>query len=125
MFHLEDWSSHSNWLQVTLTHLPLGKIFYVFNIYMSSQSQDKSLCWRSLLNLQENQSNSSLIFTRDFNTTLNASEKHGGNIVRDSSREFMEELMQGLDVLDVKPVSGRYTWSNKRQGSGAYSLQAR
>jgi len=33
----------------------------------------------------------------------------------------MEELMQGLELLDVKPVSGQYTWYNKRKGSGHIS----
>jgi hypothetical protein len=83
MFRLEYFSSSPKWLQVTLTHLPLGKILFVFNICMPSQSHDKILCWRSLLNMQERYTTTSLIFAGAFNTTLHTCEKWGGHIVRD------------------------------------------
>jgi hypothetical protein len=116
LFKLEYWSRSPNWIQVNLTPLPLGKAFSIFNIYMPSLSHDKIICWRSLLNLQESNTTTSLIFTREFNTTMHASDKWDGNIVRDSTREYMEDLMLGLDLLDIKHVSGCFTWSNKIQG---------
>jgi hypothetical protein len=38
----------------------------------------------------------------DFNTTMHLTEKRGGSIVRDSSRERMEDLISTLDLFDVK-----------------------
>jgi exonuclease III len=117
-FHLLDWSCSSNWIQVTLTHLPSGKSFSIYNIYMPSVYHDKIQCWNSLFSLQDQANSVPYIFVGDFNTTLHALEKRGGTIVRDSTREHMEELISDLDLVDIKPTSGRFTWSNKRHGPG-------
>jgi hypothetical protein len=57
-----------------------------------------------------------LIFYGDFNTFLQAKEKRQGTIVRDPSREYMEDLISVFDLADVKPKKCKYTWSNKRMG---------
>lgn len=58
------------------------------------------------------------IIARDLNLTLSSSEKRGGSAVRDPAREWAEDLMQDWDLLDIKPSSGKYSWSNKRIGPG-------
>jgi hypothetical protein len=58
------------------------------------------------------------IFVGDFNTTLHNFEKWGGYIVREDTKENMEHLQSIYDLMDIFPISGHYTWSNKRQGSG-------
>jgi hypothetical protein len=59
-----------------------------------------------------------LIIAGDFNTTLHHKEKKGGSIVRDPSREHLEDLISTYQLLDIKPSNGRYTWSNRRLGPG-------
>ena len=54
----------------------------------------------------------------DLNVTLAQDEKRGGSIVRDPAREWVEDLASAWDLLDIKPVKGRYTWTNKRIGPG-------
>jgi hypothetical protein len=54
----------------------------------------------------------------DFNTTLHRGEKKGGTFVRDQFREHMEDLISDLDLFDVQPSKGKYTWSNKRSRVG-------
>jgi len=54
------------------------------------------------------------ITVRDFNTTMHPREKRGGSIVRDSSREKLENLIYTLDLIDVHPSKGRFTWNNRR-----------
>eukprot|EP00253_Pinus_taeda_P011701 PITA_11701 len=44
--------------------------------------------------------------------------QRGGSIVRYPAREWVEDLLQDWDLLDIKPVSGMFTWSNKRIGPG-------
>ena len=50
------------------------------------------------------------------NVTLTANEKKGGSPVRDPAREWVEDLMLSWELEDIKPTSGKFTWSNKRVG---------
>jgi hypothetical protein len=43
-------------------------------------------------------------------------EKRGGSIVRDPTREWVEDIAAAWDLLDIKPTKGRYMWTNKRIG---------
>lgn len=57
-----------------------------------------------------------IIIVGDLNLTLHSSEKRGGSAVRDPATEWAEDLMQDWDLLDIKPSSGEYSWTNKRIG---------
>lgn len=59
-----------------------------------------------------------IIIVGDLNLTLTLAEKRGGSIVRDPVRQWVEDLLQDWDMIDIKPSSGKYTWSNRRLGSG-------
>ena len=52
------------------------------------------------------------------NVTLASNEKKGGSPVRDPSREWIEDIILGWDLIDIKPIKGKFTWSNKRIGPG-------
>jgi hypothetical protein len=54
----------------------------------------------------------------DFNTIRNNSEKRGGSYARDPSHEKMEGIILDWDLIDVAPSKGKFTWSNKRIGTG-------
>jgi hypothetical protein len=45
-------------------------------------------------------------------------EKKGESIVRDPFREKSEDMINEWDLLDIKLVKGKYTWTNKRSGLG-------
>ena len=45
----------------------------------------------------------------------------GGAIVKDTSREFLEDIITYWDLMDIKPKKGKYTWYNKRLGIGNIS----
>ena len=55
------------------------------------------------------------------NVTLALWEKKGGSPVRDPVREWVEDIMLDWDLDDIKPTSGKFTWSNKRVGPGHIS----
>ena len=38
--------------------------------------------------------------------------------MRDPAREWVEDLIQDWDLLDIKPSRGKFTWSNKRERPG-------
>ena len=59
-----------------------------------------------------------IIVAGDLNVTLATNEKKGGLLVRDPSREWVEDIILGWDLLDIKPAKGIFTWTNKRIGPG-------
>ena len=69
----------------------------------------------SFLNLQHLEN---IIVAGDLNVTLATNEKKGGTSVRDPSRELVEDIILGWDLIDIKPVKGKFTWTNKRIGPG-------
>ena len=38
--------------------------------------------------------------------------------MRDQFRENMDDLISDLDLFDVPPAKGMYTWNNRRVGFG-------
>ena len=59
-----------------------------------------------------------VILVGDLNVTLNQAEKRGGSSVRNPIRKQVDEIVMDWGLLDVIPAKGKYTWSNKRLGSG-------
>ena len=55
------------------------------------------------------------------NITLSPNEKKGGSCGKDFMQEYVENLMQDWDLIDLKPKSGRFTWSNHRVGAANIS----
>ena len=49
---------------------------------------------------------------------LAAEEKKGGSLVRDPAREWVEDFILDWELEDIKPTSGKFTWSNKRIAPG-------
>eukprot|EP00253_Pinus_taeda_P007450 PITA_07450 len=56
------------------------------------------------------------VTTKEILCLFNVYVPRGGSVVRDLAREWIEDLLQDWDLLDIKPISGMFTWSNKRIG---------
>ena len=69
----------------------------------------------SFLNLHQLEN---IIVAGDLNVTLATNEKKGGSLVRDPLREWVKDIMLGWDLIDIKPVKGKFTWTNKRLDPG-------
>jgi len=92
--------------------------FSIFNVYVPVNAGEKKQCWDSIKLMAEEETLRNIIIAGDLNITLSSSEKRGDNIVREPAREWVEDIMQDWDMLDIKPLKGKYTWSNKRIGPG-------
>lgn len=101
-----------------MQHLESKEIIFLFNVYVPNNVGEKKLCWDSIKNLADLENLENTIIVGDLNLTLLSLEKRGGSIVRDPARELAEDLMQDLDLIDIKPTNGKFTWSNKRVGLG-------
>lgn len=117
-FSLVSEISNTHWLMLKMQHLVTKETFYLFNVYVSVNAGEKKTYWDSIRNQADLGNLENIIIAVDLNLTLHSSEKRGGCIVRDPAREWAKELLQDWDLLDIKPVSGKYTWSNKRIGPG-------
>eukprot|EP00253_Pinus_taeda_P022851 PITA_22851 len=101
-----------------MQNLESKEIICLFNVYAPNNAREKKNCWDSIKSQVDQENLENIIIVGDLNLTLLSSEKRGGSIVRDPAREWVEDLMQDWDLLDIKPIKGTFTWSNKRIGSG-------
>eukprot|EP00253_Pinus_taeda_P006650 PITA_06650 len=115
-FSLVAEASNTHWEMLKMQHVTTKEILCLFNVYVLVNAGEKKSCWDSLRQQADLVTLENVIIAGDLNTTLHSSEKRGGSIVRDSATEWVEDLLQDWDLLDIKPVSGMFTWSNKRIG---------
>jgi exonuclease III len=99
-------------------HKDSGYQVCVFNIYVPQHLGEKKHCWESLQDYLQQNSLNNIILGGDLNVNLAQGETRGGSIVRDPAREWVEDLASAWDLLDIKPIKGLYTWTNKRIGPG-------
>eukprot|EP00253_Pinus_taeda_P018034 PITA_18034 len=99
-----------------LLHKDSGQQVSIFNLYAPVIPSEKKLCWDSLQSFLLFHSPENIIIAGDLNVTLAAEEKKGGSPVRDPAREWVEDIIIGWDLEDIKPSAGKFTWSNKRLG---------
>jgi exonuclease III len=96
----------------------MGRQVSLFNLYVPVSLEEKKDCWDTLKEYFLSNDLDNIIIGGDLNVTLATTEKKGGSIVRDPTREWVEDIMLEWELEDVKPTKGNYTWSNKRAGSG-------
>eukprot|EP00253_Pinus_taeda_P018092 PITA_18092 len=99
-------------------HLDSKEIISLFNVYIPVNTGEKKACWESIRNQAVLINLENTIIVGDLNLTLLSADKRGGSIVRDLAWEWVEDLMQDWDLLDINPISGNYTCSNKRISPG-------
>ena len=109
---------NTHWLFLKLQLIESKDEISLLNVYVPANAGEKKSCWDSIRNLVETENLENIIIVGDLNITLALSEKRGGSIVRDPAREWVEDLMQEWDLIDIKPLNGKFTWSNKRIGPG-------
>ncbi|XP_059066340.1 uncharacterized protein LOC131061549 [Cryptomeria japonica] len=56
------------------------------------------------------------IVAGDFNAILDLTEKRGGNTRLDPSSFLLRDNISALNLVDIKPSNGRFTWNNRREG---------
>jgi len=85
---------------------------------MSTNSNEKSKCWRLLSNLKNAVIVEHWIITGDLNIIRTGVEKRGRIFGRDPYWNNLEEIFSNSDLLDIPPRRGSFTWTNMRAGPG-------
>ena len=62
----------------------------------------------------ESISPSNIVVDGDLNISLAPSEKKGGLRGKDHLQDMVEEMIRACDLIDIKPKSRCFTWSNNR-----------
>eukprot|EP00253_Pinus_taeda_P032784 PITA_32784 len=114
IYDLIQEKSSPHWLFTQLLHKDSGQHVSLFNIYAPVMPSEKKICWNSLQYFLSEKNPENMIIAGDLNVTLALDEKKGGSNVRDLAREWVEDIMIGWDLEDIKPSSGKFPWSNKR-----------
>ena len=57
----------------------------------------------------------------DFNFVTSLEEKRGGVARLDPSTTLLKDMIDSLNLIDVKPTNGVFTWNNRRYGVEAIS----
>jgi len=110
--------ANTHWMLSKLQHVDSNETLCLFNVYVPASAGEKKSCWESIKSMVDSEDLRNVIIAGDLNLTLSLAQKRGGSVVRDSSRELVEDLLQDWDLIDIKPSSGKYTWSNKRLSLG-------
>lgn len=115
-YDLTQKESCQHWIFTQLHHKDSGQLVSMFNLYAPVSPSEKKICWDTLQSFLLLHNLEKIIIARDLNVTLAAEEKKGGSHIRDPAREWVEDIMIGWDLEDIKPSARKYTWSNKRLG---------
>eukprot|EP00253_Pinus_taeda_P015209 PITA_15209 len=113
--------ANSHWLFTKLKHVDSDETLCLINVYAPVSAGEKKICWEFIRGLADSEDLVNIIIAGDLNLTLSLAEKRGGSIVRDLTREWVEDLLQDWDMIDIKPSLGKYTWSNRRLGPDLYA----
>ena len=115
LYDLEAEECELHWVFTKLIHKPSGRMVSLFNLYVPVLVLEKKDCWSLLESFLNMQRLENIIVAGDLNVTLAANEKKWGTPVRDPSREWVEDIILGWDLLDIKPAKGKFSNLDKQK----------
>jgi hypothetical protein len=79
---------------------------------------EKRNCWDLIKEFLISNDLENIIIGGDLNVTLAVDEKKGGSIVRDPTREWVEDIMLDWDLEDTKPTRENSLGQTREWGQG-------
>ena len=122
-FSLERFSETQHWIFTELRHTVSNIPLALFNLYVPVHYEEKRECWRTLLDYIEQINPTNIVRGGDLNIILDPKEKRGGTYPRDPFVNTVGNLITQWDLVDFKPIRGKYTWSNNRSGENQISAR--
>ncbi|GLJ31869.1 hypothetical protein SUGI_0641290 [Cryptomeria japonica] len=102
-------------------HLNSNKSFVLINVYGPSMPEEKVEVWNTTLGVMNREKPKEMIVGGDFNAILNHKEKVGGLVRNSKAMLDLGEFVPNSLLCDIEPNNGRFTWTNKREGSSKIS----
>ena len=100
-------------------YIESGESILFSNVYASIDFQGKLLVWNNIHLVCSLFPYLPWIIARDFNAILDLTEKLGGNARLEPSSILLRDNMSTLNLVDIKPSNGQFTWNNRRVETGA------
>ena len=93
-----------------------GESVLFSNVYAPIDFQGKLLVWNNIHLVRSLCPYLPWIIVGDFNAILYLSEKWGANARLEPSFALLRDNMTTLNLVDIKPSNGHFTWNNRRVG---------
>ena len=103
------------------SHFETGERCLFSIMYAPSDLVGKSPMWSHIKFFRSLDPFLPWIVARDFNAITNLEEKRGGIARLGPSSSMLRDNIGFLNLIDVKPGSGIFTWNNRRSGTEAIS----
>eukprot|EP00253_Pinus_taeda_P028676 PITA_28676 len=115
-FSLERSFETQHWIFTELRHTASNLNLALFNMYVPVHYEEKRECWKTLSDFLYYNNPRNIIIGGDLNIILDPKEKRGGTYSRDPFLTIVENIILQRDLVDFKPVKGKYIWTNNRTG---------
>ena len=92
-----------HWVFTSLLHKEMGRLVSLFNLYVPVLFSEKRNCWDLVKAFLNSNKMENIIIRGYINVTLVVQEKKGGSIVRDPTREWVEDITLDWYMEDIKP----------------------
>eukprot|EP00253_Pinus_taeda_P028879 PITA_28879 len=122
-FTLERSTVTQHWIHTDLRHTKSNLSLALFNLYVLVHYEEKRECWRTLMAYIEQINPTNIVIGGDLNIILDPKEKRGGLYSRDPFVSTVGNLILQWDLIDFKPIKGKYPWSNNRSGENQISAR--
>ena len=96
---------------------------FLTNIYGPPCSKQKMNFLESLRMLKLEAGIKPWFLGGDFNLVRNLDEKKGGIQKFNHANEYLNEVIENLELVDVRMTNGTYTWNNKKPGDRGISCR--
>jgi hypothetical protein len=96
--------------------LDSGEYVLFSNVYAPIEIQGKVLVWHNIHLVRSLFPYLPWIIAGDFNAILDLTEKWGGTVRLEPSFVLFRDNILALNLVDIKPSNGKFTWNNRRVG---------
>ncbi|XP_059076915.1 uncharacterized protein LOC131876138 [Cryptomeria japonica] len=114
--HLVWWAMSRSSTSEVLSSLEIGEVVLFSNIYAPIDLPCKHNLWSHVAGMRRLAPFHPWIMAADFNAILELSEKKGGVVRLEPSSVLFQDSISRLQLVDIKPSNGVFTWNNRRVG---------
>lgn len=115
------WMSSRSSISLVASCFVTGERCLLSNIYAPTDLAGKSSLWAHIQFIRALDPFLPWIMAGDFNAITYLDEKRGGLARLDPSAYLLRNMIGSLNLIDVKPTNGVFTWNNRRCGGEAIS----
>ncbi|XP_057871389.2 uncharacterized protein LOC131077832 [Cryptomeria japonica] len=115
------WVSSRSSISMVASIFQTGERCLFSNIYAPTDLPGKTHLWDHINFVRSLEPFLPWILAGDFNVVISMDEKRGGLARLDPSSLLLRDNIGLLNLVDVKPINGVFTWNNRRCGDEAIS----